>query len=207
LDDGVSKRRGAHAADDGSFGKSAAVNAGRGAILILVALVIGVILLQDYDDGPDNVNVESSPEATAPDTTQPLATLAPTTTLAVRQAKDVKVLVVNGTSVSGAAARVSTPLRNAGYNVLAPVDASPSVKANTSASVVYYTTKEYEREAKQLQQDLDLPPAPVTAVPSPPPTADLRGANVVILVGPDLAGSRSSTGTTTTTRKATTTTG
>jgi hypothetical protein len=196
----VSRRRGAHAADDGSFGRSTAVHAGRAAILILVALVIGVVLLQDYDDGPDNVSIESTPEVTVPDTSLPLSTLAPPTTLAVRAPKDVKVLVVNGTSTSGAAARVSQPLRNAGYNVLAPVDASPSIKANTRASVVYYTTKEFEREAKQLQQDLELPPAPVTAVPTPPPTADLRGANVVILVGPDLA--RSNTAATTTTRRA-----
>jgi hypothetical protein len=182
------------------------VNAGRGAILILVALVIGVILLQDIDDGPDNVSVDSgTPDVSVPDTTAPLATLAPTTTLGIRAPKDVKVLVVNGTTVSGAAGRVAQPLRNAGYNVLAPVDASPSVKANTRASAVYYSTRDFEREAKQLQQDLELAPAPVTAVPTPPPTADLRGANVIILVGPDLAGS-SRTGTTTTTRRATTTT-
>jgi len=186
-------RRGRHAAADGSFGRSAAVNAGRGAILILIALVIGIVLLQDFDDGPDNIDVSQTPDAT-PDTTEPLSTLPSTSTLPVRANKDIKVLVANGTTVSGAAGRVSQPLRDAGYNVLAPVDASPAVKANTRASAVYFATPDFEREAQRLREALNIA-APVATVPSPPPTADLRGANVVILVGPDLANA----GTTTTT--------
>ena len=200
-------RRGRHAADDGSFGKSAAVNAGRGGLLILVALVIGVILLQDFDDasGGGATNVSATPETTSePATTEPLGTLPTTTTLPLRAPKDVKVLAINATTVDGAARRVSDVLRRGGYNVLAPVSASPSVKAATRASAVYYATKDFEREAKRLQQDLELPPTPVTIVPTPPPTADLRGANVIIVVGPDLAQTR--TGTSTTTRSGGTTT-
>lgn len=197
-------RRGQHAADDGSFGRSAAVNAGRGGILILVALVIGVVLLQDFDDaGSGGVDVSATPDPTDPPSTQPLETVPSTTTLPVRAPRDVKVLALNGTTTAGAARRVSDVLRQGGYNVLAPADASPSVKSSTRTSAVYYVTQEFEREAKRLQQDLGLAPTPVTIVPTPPPTADLRGANVVIVVGPDLAQTR----TTTTTGATTTTSG
>jgi hypothetical protein len=200
-------RRGRHASPDNSFGRSAAVNAGRGAILILVALVIGVILLQDYDDGPDNVNIDSGPRVSAPDTTITPATVPGTTTIPARANRDVKVLVVNGTTTAGAAARVAQPLRTAGYNVLAVRDASPAVKRSTRSSVVYYASKDYEREAKALQQALGLPPTPVQMVPTPPPVADTSGANVIIVVGPDLATPAGGTTTTTIRRTTTTTTG
>jgi hypothetical protein len=202
-------RRGQHAADDGSFSRSAAVNAGRGALLILVALIVGFVLLKDFDDasGGGATNVSATPETTAePPTTEPLSTLPTTTTLPVRAPKDVKVLAINATTVDGAARRVSDVLRRGGYNVLAPVSASPSVKSATRASAVYYASKEFEREAKRLQSDLGLPPTPVTIVPTPPPTADLRGANVIIVVGPDLAQTRPGTSTTTARSGATTTT-
>ena len=116
-----------------------------------------------------------------------LPTIAPTTTAPPKAAKDVKVLVINGTTTAGAAARVATVLKQGGYNVLRAVDASAQVKATTKASSVYYVTRDFEREAKQIQQDLDLPPTPVTAVPTPPPAPEVNTANVVVVVGPELA--------------------
>jgi hypothetical protein len=212
--DGGSVRRGQHAADDGSFAKSASVNAGRGAVIIGLALLVGFFLLKDLDDGGGGTQVVSNqPDITAPDDNEPLPTIATTTTLPIKAPKDVKVLVVNGTTVAGAAARVAQPLKVAGYNVLRAVDASPAVKAATKTSSVFYVTKEFEREAKALQSALALPATPITAVPTPPPAAEATQANVVIVVGPDLAkagpGASSTTvrgGVTTTTRRSTTTT-
>lgn len=210
-------KRGQHAADDGSFAKSASMNAGRGAVIIGLALLVGFFLLRDLDDGGGGTQVVSNqPDITAPDDTEPLPTIATTTTTPIKAPKDVKVLVVNGTTVAGAAARVAQPLKVAGYNVLRAVDASPAIKAATKTSTVYYVTKEFEREAKALQSALALPATqPVVVVPTPPPAAEATTANVVIVVGPDLAkagpGASSTTVrggvTTTTTRRATTTTG
>lgn len=200
-------KRGRHAAGDSSFAKSATVNAGRGAILIAVALVIGLILLKDLDKGGggvDNLSASQPTPTQAPPTT-PLPTVPSTTTTPARAPKDVKVLVVNGTTTAGAAARVAQPLKVNGYNVLRAVDATAAIKASTRASAVYYVTRAYEKDAKALQAALALPPAPVTAVPTPPPAAEASQANVVILVGPDLAGAKSS-GPTSTTRAASRTT-
>lgn len=208
-------KRGQHAADDGSFAKSATVNAGRGAVIIGLAVLVGFLLLRSSDDGGGDIQVATQPDVTAPDDTEPLPTIATTTTTPIKAPKDVKVLVVNGTTVAGAAARVAQPLKVAGYNVLRAVDASPAIKAATKTSTVYYVTKEFEREARALQSALALPATqPVVVVPTPPPAAEATTANVVIVVGPDLAkagpGASSTTvrgGVTTTTRRATTTTG
>ena len=207
-------KRGQHAAGDGSFARSASVNAGRGAVIIGLALLVGFVLLKDLDDGGDVSQVITNrPDASVPEDTTPLPTIATTTTTPIKAPKDVKVLVVNGTTVAGAAARVAQPLKVAGYNVLRAVDASPATKAATKTSAVYYVTKEFEREAKALQSALALPPTPIVVVPTPPPAAEATQANVVIVVGPDLAkagpGATTTTvrgGVTTTTRRSTTTT-
>jgi hypothetical protein len=161
-------KRGRHAADDGSFARSAGVNAGRGAVLIVAALVIGFLLLNDLDNGSDfgggSVSAGRSAETT-PTTERVLPTIATTTTAPPKAAKDVKVLVINGTTTAGAAARVATALKGA----------------------------------------LALPPSPVTAVPTPPPAPEVNQANVVIVVGPELAKSGVS-GTTTTARGGSTST-
>ncbi|MEY2475082.1 MAG: LytR cell envelope-related transcriptional attenuator [Actinomycetota bacterium] len=209
-------KRGRHAADDGSFARSVGVNAGRGAVLIVAALVIGFLLLNDLDNGGDlsggSVSAGRS-EETTPTTERVLPTIATTTTAPVKAAKDVKVLVINGTTTAGAAARVATALKGGGYNVLRAVDASAQVKAATSKSAVYYVTRDFEREAKAIQAALALPPSPVTAVPTPPPAPEVNQANVVVVVGPELAKSGGSATTTTarggstaTTRATTTTT-
>jgi hypothetical protein len=196
-------KRGRHAADDGSFARSAGVNAGRGAVLIVAALVIGFLLLNDLDNGGDlgggSVSAGRSQETT-PTTARVLPTIATTTTAPIKAAKDVKVLVINGTTTAGAAARVATALKTGGYNVLRAVDASAQVKATTKASAVYYVTRDFEREAKAIQQALALPPSPVTAVPTPPPAPEVNQANVVIVVGPELAKSGGTATTSTTAR-------
>ncbi|MEY2565815.1 MAG: LytR cell envelope-related transcriptional attenuator [Actinomycetota bacterium] len=207
-------RRGRHAAADGSFARSASVNAGRGAVLIAVAVIVGFLLLHPLDDNGNGTGVLASkprPSGTTP--TTPLPTLPTTTTAAAHAPKDVKVLVINGTTVAGAASRVAQPLKVNGYNVLRAVDASAAVKAATKASAVYYVTRDYEKDAKALQLALALPPSPVTAVPTPPPAVEVSQANVVIVVGPDLAraGTAGTTSTTSrstsaTTSRATTTT-
>jgi hypothetical protein len=196
-------KRGRHAADDGSFARSAGVNAGRGAVLIVAALVIGFLLLNDLDNAGDfggGAVSAGRTEETTPTTVRVLPTVATTTTAPPKAPKDVKVLVINGTTTAGAAARVATALKSGGYNVLRAVDASAQVKATTKASSVYYVTRDFEREAKAIQQALALPPSPVTAVPTPPPAPEVNQANVVILVGPELAKSGGSATTTSTTR-------
>jgi hypothetical protein len=51
---------------------------------------------------------------------------------------------------------------------------------------VYYNPG-FEREARVVAQLLGLPDSAVQPMPTPPPVSDTRGADIVVVVGPDLA--------------------
>lgn len=193
-------RRAGHAAEDGSFGKSAGMAAGRGALLLTVAVILGIVLLNAADDPPPDRVTAASPDDD-PQTTTTLA--APTTTVAtvpLRPPPEVKVLAANGTTTKGVARKVTDQLKAAGYNVLSPTD---SQQAGTSA---VYFTGDYQREAATVAEGLGLPATVVVALPTPPPLTDARGANVIVVVGPELAQRVSGTTATTTAAGATTST-
>jgi hypothetical protein len=110
----------------------------------------------------------------------------------------------NGTSVNGAGARVGTTLKAAGYDVLA----ATSVVQPARASVIYFLPG-FDREAAAVAVVLNLPATAAQPLPAPPPF-DTKGANVTVLIGPDLAGATSPTGvqpTTASTHPGTTTPG
>ena len=169
-----------HAATDGSFGRSAGGAAARGAGLLAVAVIIGILLLRSGGGDPYSRSVSAganpSPEVTA------LPPTATTVTVPVRQPPAIKVLPANGTSASGAATNTGNRLRQAGYNVLA---ASNTNNPATSSNVFY--NPGFEREARVVAQLLGLPDSTVQPMPTPPPLSDTRGADVIVVVGPDLA--------------------
>lgn len=176
-------KRGRHAADDGSFGRSSGMAAGRGAALLAVAVVIGIVLLNAADNEPSRQVSAGGDATTTTVADEATTTLAPTTsTVPARAPKEVKVLSTNGTDVKGAARKATDVLRTAGFNVLAPVDFGKDV----TASAVYFTDG-FEREALAVATSLSLGPAVVKAMPTPPPLADTRGANVLVVVGPEVA--------------------
>lgn len=176
--------------------------AGRGAVLLAIAVGLGVVLLNATDTNPVARVRTSGPRTSA--TVPPNATSTTVATLPLRAPRDIKVLAANSTRVKGAAGRITESLRGQGYNVLAPTDA-PAV----AATVVYYGTG-FEREAVEVARALTLNIGSVQAMPPTPPIPDIRGANILVIVGPDLAGPEPTTTTakktTTTTSKATTTT-
>lgn len=194
-------KRGRHAADDGSFGRSAGMAAGRGAALLAVAVVLGIVLLNATDDGGGQVT--AGPSVTADTKGRGTTSTVPTsttTTLPARPPAEVKVLTVNGTDVKGAAGKARDILRTGGYNVLAPVTGTPG-----PATTVYYAPT-FDREAGAVAQALALPPGGVQPLPTPPPIADVRGTDVLVVVGPDLAARLITTTTTTKAAGATSTT-
>lgn len=168
------------------------MSVGRGAILIAVAFIVGLILLQKTDKAPKVVR--TTPNATP--TSRPNITFPTTSsTLGGHAPSSVKVLVANGTNTGGAASRVVPPLTAAGYNVLAPTDATKTAKANTRQSVVYFTPG-YDLDAKIIATHLTLQLSAVQPLPTTTPVANTQGANVIVVVGPDLAGASSGTATT-----------
>jgi hypothetical protein len=182
-------KRGEHAAADGSFGRSAGGAMARGIVLIVLAVGLGIILL-NATDGPEPFRTTSgtgntdTTEAPATgnaggdttDTTQPEAP-------AVRPPSEVTVLVANGSGVRGAAASLADTIRANGYVVAEPANAPAPVPS----SIVYYLPG-YEQEAQALASLLN-PAPPVAPMPDPQPVPDLRGAHILVMQGPDLAAS------------------
>jgi hypothetical protein len=194
---------GSHAADDGSFPRSAGIQAGRAAILIAVAVLIGVLLLHRTpgSGGVVPVQVEGTSTTSPLDqitttvkpgtgtaTTRPTAT---TNTSTVRAPQDIKALVANGTATPGLAGKVSNVVHAKGYNTLASTNSTQK----PAASIIYFQPS-YSADAAALAGKLNLPASAVLAMPQPPPVANLNGANILIVVGPDLANVASTTSST-----------
>lgn len=101
-----------------------------------------------------------------------------------RPPADVSVLVANGSGVSGAAGELTDRVGKAGYETAQPANIRND--GTVPGSTVYYA-EGYAAEANALAATL-TPPPPVAPMPDPAPVDDLRGATVLLVVGPDLAG-------------------
>jgi hypothetical protein len=193
---------GSHASGDGSFGRSAGIQAGRAGLLIGVAVLIGVLLLH-RGGGPSgtgvpvvvgdtttlpSTSVSSGPVGTTGTTTKSSPTSA---TSQVRAPQDIKVLVANGTTTAGLAGRISNLVHTKGYITLASTNSTQK-----PAGTVIYFQPSYSADAAALAAKFNLPATAVQAMPSPPPVANLNGANILVVVGPDLANAGSTTSST-----------
>jgi hypothetical protein len=171
-----------HAATDGSFSRSAGGAALRGAGLLAIAVILGIILLRSGGGDPYATALKAagspSPEITVP---RPTAT---TITVPVRQPAQIKVLPANGTNTAGAGTAIFTRLKQAQYDVLAATNTTNQGSATTSN--VYFNPN-FDREARVVAQLLGLPDSAVLPMPTPPPVSDTRGADIIVVVGPDLA--------------------
>jgi hypothetical protein len=191
-------RRGAHAADDGSFNRSAAIHTGRAAVLLVVAFLIGVGLLHSADKSTVVIGTTGT---TAPKkTTTTTSTAESTSTTAVpRDPRTVKVLAANGTSTNGIGDKLRRKLLTANYDALPAVTATNKVTKTT----IYYTPG-YESEAQALATALGVPSTSVQAMPTRSPVPQVGTANIVVVAGQDLVVSLTSTSTTASTAKPTT---
>jgi hypothetical protein len=200
-------RPGRHAADDGSFQRSAGVAAGRGALLLLVAVVLGIILLNKTDNTTattvkqTNTTVKHKGSATT-------TTFLPTTTsVPTHDPATIKVLPVNGTPSAGIGSRAKEVLLTARYNALAPTDA----KNKPVKVTVLFAAPGYEGDARAIGVLLgianpNVQPMPADRATIATNTANANGANIILVVGEDIAATLPAPSTTTTTAKSTTTT-
>ncbi|HVL05904.1 MAG TPA: LytR C-terminal domain-containing protein [Acidimicrobiales bacterium] len=182
-------------------------NAGaRGALLLAVAVILGIVLLQQFDTPSvpsGQVSATSVPdddETTS--TTRPvgLTTVPQTTTTAgrARPKAEVKVLVANGAGVRGLGASTTNSLRERGYTDIAtPTDATTSVER----TAIQYV-EGYEAEARELAGVLSLPATVITRLASPPvAAADIADAKLLVILGTDVSTAPTAPGATTTTRR------
>jgi hypothetical protein len=161
------------------------VHVGKAAALIVVALGLGFIVLNDDSVGSFRA-AASTPRVSVPDTFSETVstTTTPTTSAAERQPAQIKVIAINATGRAGVAGQATTRLRDAGYNALAPGNATAAVSASRPASVIYVVTPGYDREALTIAALFRLPDSAVKPLPNPSPSADIRSdTNIAVLVG------------------------
>jgi LytR cell envelope-related transcriptional attenuator len=169
-------------------GSSSGTQTGKAVLVIAVVIVVGWLVL-----AKSNTPTKAASTATTRHTTTTaLAPAGPTTTLApLVPPAQIKLQVLNGLLSGNLASEWSTKLKaNPGYNTLPPDNATSKVVA----SQIYVITPGYQREANALAVAVALPvtavnqtvPAPASA---PIPAAERTTANLVLIIGSDLAGS------------------
>ena len=125
-------------ADEGRRNRRPAMagfSAARGAALVAIAVIIGVVLLQAIDDGNDGPVGDGGPASTTTTTTtvptstdssgSSSATTATTAKAAPLPPAQVTVRVLNGSGQAGAAGTLTNTLKAKGYKTLVATDASP----------------------------------------------------------------------------------
>jgi LytR cell envelope-related transcriptional attenuator len=169
----------------------------RGAILLAVAAVLGILLLQAFDtDSGTSVSTGTTlpgGNGSANGATVPTSPVATPTTRPGRAPSEVVVLVANGTGVRGLGTQNADVLKAAGYNTLTAVDAT---KALDATQVQF--AEGYEPDARAIALTLGLQPTAVVALNSPA-VPDPQGANVFVLLGADVGRTASSSSSSTST--------
>jgi hypothetical protein len=162
------------------FGRSIAFSAARGAGLIGLAVIIGIVLLQVIDDGTSgpigdggSVSAGGTTNTTAGGDTSSSTTTTTAATPA-KQPAEVAVLVLNGSGRPGAATAQSNALKAKGYQTLVPADAP-----ERTGNIVYFKAGS-DRECTTVAASVDGAPK-VEAMPNPPPTGSETATCVVIL--------------------------
>lgn len=157
------------------------VNPARGVALVVVAVLIGLVLLRNGLDTSEVVTA-SKPAKSGASAKGDRSSASTTTTVALRSPSKVTVIVLNGTSVGGAAGKYSTAIGSAGYQMLTAGDAATKIPATQ----VFFAPG-YQREAAAVAAAAGAP-ATLTPVPLPtPPPGQVGAANVVVVIGADLA--------------------
>ena len=162
----------------------------RGIVLLAAAVVLGLFLLRALEDsGSDDVATAPSgtttPGGETSDTTAAGGDDDTATTEAPpRQPAEIVVRVANVSGVGGAAGARTDQLAAAGYQTVEPTNGAEGQQLD--ATQVLFVDG-FDREAAALAEQMGAPSDGVTAMPAQPPV-DPGGAQIVVLLGTDLAG-------------------
>lgn len=167
-------------------------NPTRGIVLLAAAVVLGLFLLRALEDSSasDGETATGPTETTAADegdttdTTGGEEDQTTTTTLPPpRPPAEVTVLVANASGVTGAAGARTDQLAAEGYQTATPTNA-PEGQLLDATQVLF--VQGFQPEARALAESLGAPTDGVAGMPEPPPV-DPAGAQVVVLLGTDIA--------------------
>jgi len=186
--------------------------AGKGVLLIIAVITVGIIVLnQGFDKATSATSATSAPvpstqepqdteernQEIEEETTTPSEAVSegnsggeenegsqPTSTSVLHPPAEVRVLVANGTDVTGAAgATLDTLVANAGYNGVGAVnDLGEEVLLET---FIYYA-QGYDLDAQNVRLIINGDSSNVLPLPETLPIDDLSDANVLVHVGADL---------------------
>jgi len=173
---------------------------GRAAMVLIVFIIATAVSLRYVHPATPSSSAASATTATTRAGTGTTAPAGHPTTTTTPPSK-VPVVVANGSNVSGAAGSISTELQAAGWQILPAENAT----SNVSASVVYYVAG-LQPSAAAIAKFLGIPTSGVQPLTSAAPVGAVGTAQVVVVVGPDVASKIGQTTTTTTRPVATTAT-
>jgi len=100
----------------------------------------------------------------------------------------VSVVVANATSTSGLAAHYTAVIGAGGWAMKTPVDATTS----EATSAVYYAAG-FQAQAQQIAASIGVKPTAVVPLTSAVPVNGVTGADVVVVIGQDLAATTTAT--------------
>ena len=156
--------------------------------IALTLLLLVALALAGYVGSVVGPHFKGNGGSSAPPTTARDAT---TTTTSVVPAK-VSVVVANGTQEPNAAAHFTQQLQEKGWNLSTPRNTT----AAASATAIYYAPS-HEAAAAEVASQLDVAATSVQPLTASVPVANASLFDVVVVIGPDLAGSGFPTTTTT----------
>jgi len=178
------------------------VNPVRGAVLVIVAVLIGLFLLRQGLDTSeavtatgDDENGEEATDATSPDDTDGADDTTTTSEAEVelRPPAEVPTIVLNNSGVTGAAGTYSDVLAAAGYKLTNPDGDNAAEGAGDRAVTSIYFVPGFEGEAAAVGTAIGAPETAVPAALPTPPPGPVAGASVVVVLGTDLANTTPST--------------
>ena len=167
----------------GGRGGSGVNSAVRGAGLVGLAVVLGIVLLQVIDKGPAGNGATAAHKSQATTTPTPTSAAAPASSQPATTAKagnakpraEVRVLVFNAGAASGAAGNMTNKPRSLGYQL------APPANTNARKGTAVQCTQGLDKEAAQLQGDVG---AGTTVEPfANPALPGTENVNCVVLVG------------------------
>ena len=168
-------------------GRGSGFPAVRAAIVLVAFVVVTVLVLGVIHPTTSGIGA-SSPTVTT--TTVPGH---PTTTTTTVPPSHVPVLVANASGITGAATAVTTQLQTAGWDLQPPVNAS----AQVTKSSVYYVAGQ-QKSAEAVATSLQLPASAVVPYTTSAPVSSIGTAEVLVVVGPDVADKSAATATSST---------
>jgi hypothetical protein len=119
-------------------------------------------------------------------TSSPTTTSLPSasTTTSTVAHSSVKILVANGTQAPNAGGHFSQQLQQQGWSVSAPQNATSAASTTT----IYYAPSK-QPAAALVASELGVPTTAVQPLTAAIPVANVAGLDIVVVLGPDLAGS------------------